>query len=352
MSPPFRTAAVLGAGTMGAQIAAHFANAGLDVRLLDVTREAATDGVRRLRTLKPDPCFVPDVIRSIRTGGFDQDTALLGDADWIVEAVVESLEIKQALLSRLAPHISPAAVVSTNTSGIPIAAIATGLPGALASRWLGTHFFNPPRYLRLLELIPTPLTDLAVVERVSDFADRRLGKGVVIAKDTPGFIANRLGIFGALRSIELVESGEFTIEEVDAMSGPIIGRQKSATFRTMDIAGVDILARVAADLEARLGGTGNPGRYSVPRLLTAMLERGLAGAKGGQGFYKRATSDPGSPILVLDPSTLEYRAPEPVKLPALEAAAAISDTATRVRSLLSGQDRVGDFLQDCVFVLC
>src|SRR5580765_399253 len=196
MSPPFRTAAVLGAGTMGAQIAAHFANAGLDVRLLDVTRDAAADGVRRLRTLKPDPCFVPDVVGRIRTGGFDQDTAWLGDADWIVEAVVESLEIKQALLSRLAPHISKTAVVSTNTSGIPIGAIAAGLPGALASRWLGTHFFNPPRYLRLLELIPTPLTDLAVVERVSDFADRRLGKGIVIAKDTPGFIANRLGIFG------------------------------------------------------------------------------------------------------------------------------------------------------------
>jgi 3-hydroxyacyl-CoA dehydrogenase len=244
------------------------------------------------------------------------------------------LESKQALLSRLAPHFPKTAVVSTNTSGIPIAAIAAGLPTRFRhAGW--AHFFNPPRYLRLLELIPTPLTDLAVVERVSDFADRRLRKGIVIAKDTPGFIANRLGIFGALRSIELVESGEFTIEEVDAMTGPVIGRPKSATFRTMDIAGVDILTRVAADLEARLGGTGNPGRYSVPRLLTAMLDRGLAGAKSGQGFYKRATPDPGSPILVLDPSTLEY-ARRTQKLPALEAAANISDPATACGAL-SGQ---------------
>jgi 3-hydroxyacyl-CoA dehydrogenase len=338
-------AAVLGAGTMGAQIAAHFANAGLEVRLLDVTRDAADEGVKRLRTLKPDPCFVPDVITRIRTGGFDQDAGLVADADWIVEAVVESLEIKQTLLSRLAAHFSPEAVLSTNTSGIPIAAIASGLPSALASRWLGTHFFNPPRYLRLLELIPTPATSQSVVDRVSDFADRRLGKGIVLARDTPGFIANRLGIFGALRSIELVESGEFTIEEVDAMTGPIIGRPKSATFRTMDIAGVDILAKVAADLEARLGKNGRGRLYAVPPLLTAMLERGLLGAKKGQGFYKRATADPGSPILVLDPKTMDYREATPVKLPALEAAGAIADTAARIRMLLASQDRVGDFLR-------
>jgi 3-hydroxyacyl-CoA dehydrogenase len=325
---------------MGAQIAAHFANAGLEVRLLDVTRDAADAGVKRLRTLKPDPCFVPDVIQRIRTGGFDQDAGLLQDADWIVEAVVESLDVKQTLLSRLAAHVSPDAVVSTNTSGIPIGAIASGLPGALASRWVGTHFFNPPRYLRLLEVIPTPATAAWVVERVSDFADRRLGKGVVVAKDTPGFIANRLGIFGALRSIELVASGDFTIEEVDAMTGPILGRPKSATFRTMDIAGVDILAKVAADLEARLGRA-----YAVPQLLAAMLERGLFGAKAGQGFYKRATADPGSPILVLDPNTMEYREPAPVRLPALEVAGAIPDTGARVHALLAGQDRVGDFLR-------
>src|SRR6185503_10269594 len=342
---PFRTAAVLGAGTMGAQIAAHFANAGLNVRLLDVSREAAVEGLKRLRTLKPDPCFTPGVPAGIRTGSFKEDAALVGDADWIVEAVVESLPVKQALLSGLAPLIPRHAVVSTNTSGIPIAAIAEGLPTVLRPRWLGTHFFNPPRYLRLLELIPTPETDVSVLERVRDFADRRLGKGVVIAKDSPGFIANRLGIFSALRTLELVAAGEFTIEEVDAISGPALGRPKSATFRTMDIAGIDILAKVAADLDARLGEHHGSRPYAAPPLLAAMLQRGLLGAKAGQGFYKRASADPGSPILVLDHKTMEYREPVPVKLPALEAAGAISDPYARVQHLLADQSRAGDFVR-------
>ena len=342
---PLRTAAVLGAGTMGAQIAAHFANAGLDVRLLDLTREAAVEGLKRLRTLKPDPCFGPDVPAGIRTGSFKDDAALVGDADWVLEAVVESLPVKQSLLSELAPLIQPHAVVSTNTSGIPISAIAEGLPAALRPRFLGTHFFNPPRYLRLLEVIPTPETDILVLECVRDFADRRLGKGVVIAKDSPGFIANRLGIFGALRAIELVAAGEFTIEEVDAISGPALGRPKSATFRTMDIAGIDILARVAADLDARLGEHHGSRPYAVPALLAAMLERGLLGVKAGQGFYKRASADPGSPILVLDPKTMEYREPSPVKLPALEAAVAITDAHARVKHLIADQSRTGDFVR-------
>jgi len=348
MPPPFRAAAVLGAGTMGAQIAAHLSNAGLPVVLLDVSREAATQGLARLRTLRPDPCFVPDVIARITTGSFDEDAARLRDADWVVEAVVESLDVKQALIGRLATHIGPAAVVSSNTSGIPLAAIASALPADLRTRWLGTHFFNPPRYLHLVELIPTPDTNADVVERTRDFIDRHLGKGVVVAKDTPGFIANRIGMFGAMRSIALVASGASSIEELDALTGPIIGRPKSATFRTLDLAGVDIVARVAADLATRLSDAGGREDYAAPPLLDEMMRRGLVGDKAGGGFYRRVKGDSpdgGSTILVLDPASCEYRPQTRSKSPSLDAARAMADTRARIRALFLGQDRAGDLLR-------
>jgi 3-hydroxyacyl-CoA dehydrogenase len=348
MSPPFRAAAVLGAGTMGAQIAAHLSNAGLPVLLLDVSRDAATQGIKRLRTLKPDPCFVPDVLARITPGSFDEDAGRLRDADWIIEAVVESLDVKQALIGRLATHIGPAAVVSSNTSGIPLAAIASGLPADLRARWLGTHFFNPPRYLHLVELIPTPDTSPDVLARVRHFADVHLGKGVVVARDTPGFIANRIGMFGAMRSIALVASGACTIEELDAISGPIIGRPKSATFRTIDLAGVDIVARVAAGLAERLSDADGGEDYAAPPLLAGMIQRGLIGDKAGRGFYQRVKSDSpdgGSTILVLDPASLDYRAQTPPKLPSLEAARAIAGTDARIRALFLGKDRAGDLLR-------
>ena len=340
-----RRAAVLGAGTMGAQIAAHLANAGLEVLVLDVTRDAAAAGVKRLRTIRPDPCFVPDVLARISTGGFDDDADRLRDADWVIEAVVESLEIKQALLQKLAPAISRAAILSSNTSGIPLAVISSALPADLRPRWIGTHFFNPPRYLHLLELIPTPETARAVIDDLSAFADVRLGKGVVVAKDTPGFIANRIGMFGAIRSIELIASGQFTIEDVDAVTGPVIGRPKSATFRTLDLAGVDIAARVAADLAARLSQADGRAGYVPPPLLTRMVERGLLGDKTGRGFYQRVKGDDGSTILALDPSTLEYRPQVAPKLPALEAARALPDVGARIRTLMRGKDRAGDILR-------
>src|SRR5262245_32609035 len=203
MSVPITAAAVLGAGTMGAQIAAHLSNAGVPVTLLDVSRDAAAQGVQRLKSLKPDPCFEPAVLARIVTGSFTEDAARLRQADWIIEAVVESLDVKRALLTSLAPHMSASAVLSSNTSGIPLTEIGSVLPNDLRSRWLGTHFFNPPRYLHLLELIPTADTAATAIGRVSDFADHRLGKGVVVAKDTPGFIANRIGMFAAARALEL-----------------------------------------------------------------------------------------------------------------------------------------------------
>jgi len=347
MSVPFTSAAVLGAGTMGAQIAAHLSNAGVAVTLLDVSRDAAAQGLKRLKTLKPDPCFEPASLSRITTGSFTEDAARLRNADWIIEAVVESLDVKRALLASLAGHISPAAILSSNTSGIPLGSIASGLPAELQPRWLGTHFFNPPRYLHLLELIPTPQTSPQTLARVREFADHRLGKGVVVAKDTPGFIANRIGMFAAARALELVASGEFTIEELDAITGPIIGRPKSATFRTMDIAGVDIVLKVASDLAARLSATGGNGRdYDLPPLVAQMVERGMLGEKSGRGFYQRVKgSDGASAILALDPQTLEYRPQKPPALPSLQAAATKDSAAERLRLLFLGRDRVGDALR-------
>src|SRR4051812_9089902 len=212
-----RETGVLGAGVMGAQIAAHLANAGLRVRLLDVTREAAAEGLRRAIRLKPDPFFTPDTPRLIETGSFDDDLASIAGADWIVEAIVERLEAKQALLARVDAVRRADAIISSNTSGIPIAAIAAGRSEGFRRHWLGTHFFNPPRYLHLLELIPTADTDPGVVGTITAFADVHLGKGVVLAKDVPGFIANRIGMFGLMRVFEAMASGAYTIEEVDAI---------------------------------------------------------------------------------------------------------------------------------------
>ena len=325
-----RDAAVLGAGVMGAQIAAHLANAGVRVRLLDVSREAARDGLARAARLKPDPFFTASAQSLVQTGSFDDDLASIAGADWIVEAIVERLDAKQALTARVDALRRADAIVSTNTSGIPIASIAEGRSESFRRHWLGTHFFNPPRYLHLLELIPTAETDPRIVADLTAFADVRLGKGVVLARDVPGFIANRIGMFGLMQVFTALGSGEYTIEEIDAITGPAIGRPKSATFRTVDIAGVDVLANVARTL-------GHP----LPPFVEQMIARGLLGAKTDGGFYRKRNDD----ILTLDLATLEYRAKQPAKLPSVEAAKSIEDTAERIRTLYHGKDKAGAFLR-------
>lgn len=331
---------------MGAQIAAHLANAGVRVVLLDLTADAAREGLKRARALKPDPFFTIDGLRLITTGGFDADMAKLGDVDWIVEAVVEQLDVKRGLLERVDAVRRPGTIVSSNTSGIPIAAIAEGRSSDFRQHWLGTHFFNPPRYLHLVEVIPTADTDPAVVRRVSEFADVSLGKGVVVAKDAPSFIANRIGLYNVLLTIRALESGAYSIEEIDAITGPALGRPKSATFRTMDIAGIDVLARVAQDLAVRLQGTDERDVFALPPLVQALVERGWIGEKAGQGFYKRQKSASGeSEILTLDPSTMTYRPKQPARLPALEATRSIADIAERTRALFLGKDKTGEFLR-------
>jgi len=337
-----REVAVLGAGTMGAQIAAHFANAGIPALLLDITRDVAREGLDRARALRPDPFFTPTTHTLIKTGSFDEDLAGIAKCDWILEAVVERLDIKQALLAKIESHRRADAIVGSNTSGIPIAALAEGRSAGFKRHFLGTHFFNPPRYLHLLEIIPTAETEPAVVDAVLAFADRRLGKGVVVAKDTPNFIANHIGLFGVMQIFRALATGEYTIEEIDAITGPAIGRPKSATFRTMDIAGIDVLAHVARNLGERLGSADDRRHFDLPPLVEDLVRRGWVGAKSGQGFYKK-TAD--GEILTLDPASMEYRSKQPARLPSLDAAKSIENIGERIRTLVNGDDKVGRFLK-------
>jgi 3-hydroxyacyl-CoA dehydrogenase len=336
-----RSVAVLGAGTMGAQIAAHLANAGVPALLLDLTPDAARDGLKRARALKPDPFFTADAASLVSTGGFDDGLPSLSAVDWIIEAVVEQFDVKRALLERVDAVRRPGTAVTSNTSGMPIGALAEGRSDDFRKHWLGTHFFNPPRYLRLVEVIPTPETDPAMVAGLSRFLDHHLGKGVVVAKDTPNFIANHIGVYGVMQVLRALESGQYTIEEIDAITGPALGRPKSATFRTMDIAGIDILAHVARNLHLEL-----------PPVVSRLIERNWIGEKAGQGFYKRQRSTgsgqgkPGTEILVLDPATLTYRPRQPARLPSLDAARSIEDPGARIKTLFLGRDKVGQFLRD------
>ena len=347
-----RSVAVLGAGTMGAQIAAHFANAGVPVLPARPHRDVARDGLKRARGLKPDPFFTPDAAALVTTGGFDTDFARLDGVDWILEAVVEQLDVKRALLERVEAVRRPGTIVTSNTSGIPIAVIASGRSAEFRRHWLGTHFFNPPRYLQLLEVIPTADTDPAVVAQVSQFADRRLGKGVVVAKDTPNFIANRIGLYGVISVMQALESAARSPSKRSTRSpGPALGRPKSATFRTMDIAGLDVLGHVARNLLTQLPAD-EAQRFALPPLVQTLIEKGWVGEKSGQGFYKRRKTADGSEILTLDPATLTYRARQSPRLPSLDAARAIDDPAERTKTLFLGQDQVGAFLRSTLGSCC
>ena len=337
-----RKVAVLGAGTMGAQIAGHMANAGLSVFLLDVTQEQARAGLRGLEKSSPPALFVPENIRQIGIGTFNDDIGRIKEADWVIEAVVENLEIKRKLLEAVDSARKPGSLVTTNTSGLSVTALAQNRSDDFRQRWFGTHFFNPPRYMKLLEVIPTAETDPNTLAEFERFAEIILGKGVVRAKDTPNFIANRIGLFAALKAIQLMRQGGFTIEEVDRLTGPLIGRAKTATFRTIDMVGLDIFVHVAGNIFENALDDPQREIFRVPEFMRTMAERAMLGAKTGRGFYKKE----GDEILTLDLDTMQYRRQRPPNLPSLEMISNIENLPDRLNALFKSRDRAAEFVSE------
>ena len=346
---PLRRVAVLGAGTMGSRIAAHFANAGFPVDLLDLVvpgqanrNAAALAGIDAASKQRPVAFFTAAAKALVTPGNFDDDLARLSQCDWIVEAVAENLAIKRSLLQRVAAVRTPGTILSTNTSGIPLAGIAEGFAPEFRAHFLGTHFFNPPRYLHLVEMIPGPETSPEVFRWVSGFCDLHLGKGVVPCKDTPNFIANRLGCFFGATVQKLADEGGFSVEEVDAITGPLIGLPKSASFRLVDIIGLDVWAHVLRNLYELVPNDPARERFTVPSHMQQMIDRGWLGEKRGQGYYKRVGKE--KEIHAIDRHTLEYHPAQKVKFPAADAVRTVEDLPRRLRTLVAGADRVGQFL--------
>jgi 3-hydroxyacyl-CoA dehydrogenase len=357
--------AILGAGTMGARIAAHFANAGVPSYLLDMVpadadgrsrNKIAAAGLEAARKAKPAAFMDSSLTRLVTTGNFEDDLSKLAEVDWIIEAVVEDLKIKRALLKKVEAVRKPGTLITTNTSGLPVGKIAEGFSAEFQNFWFGTHFFNPPRYMRLLELIPTPQTERAAIERVAAFADAHLGKGVVYAKDTPNFIANRIGTFSVLNIMRLMQEMDLTVEEVDALTGDAVGWPRSATFRTLDLVGLDILSHVVANFTENVRDERSDLR--LPEFFRQMLERKWLGDKAQGGFYKKASGRAASPDgagkeeerLALDWKTLEYHPRRKAKFPSLEMAKNVDETGARLRMLLAldsppqKADKVAQFL--------
>ena len=360
---------------MGARIAAHVANAGIWCALLDIVppEPNAEEKARGLTVAspavrnrivraglaaaakgKPAAFFTRGLENRIVTGNFEDDLKLCAEADWIIEVVAENLEIKRALLARVAAVRKPGTLVTTNTSGLPVHSIAEGLPAEWQRHWAGTHFFNPPRYLKLVEIIPGPATSPDVIEALTEFCDHRLGKGVVIAKDTPNFIANRIGAYSMLNALRVMDRLGMTFEEVDACTGPALGWPKSATFRLADIIGVDIFLHVAQNIYDNIPNDESRELYRVPPLFEELARRKFLGDKTGRGFYQRVRKSGGeSEILTLDPVKMEYRPRQKARFPSLEAGKAIEDTRERIRMFVGPaiEGKEGDKAQKFIWGL-
>lgn len=349
-SRTIRKVAVLGAGTMGSRIAAHIVNAGLPVVLLDIVpsgcegdapkqerNKIVLAAIEGLKKAKPAAFYEVDSVRLITSGNFDDDMALIADCDWIIEAVAEDLEIKHALYAKVVQHRRPNSFLTTNTSGLPIASLADALPDEVKQMFFGTHFFNPPRYMRLLEIVPLPETSAEAVTAITHFCDQRLGKAIVRSRDTPNFIANRIGTFSIGNAIRLMQEQSLTIEEVDALTGSALGWPKTGTFRLGDMVGIDVLAHVARNFELKAANIGDErANVKLPGFINTMLEKKWIGDKVGQGFYKKEGKDAEGRDLrhVLDWQTLDYRPAERPKIPALEMAKNVESTHARVAQLL------------------
>lgn len=357
--------AILGSGVMGSRIACHFANIGCEVVLLDIvprelskeeTQKGITTDSKQFRNRivndalqfalrsNPSPIYSKSFAARITTGNFDDDMHLISDCDWVMEVVIERLDIKKQVFENVEKHRKAGTLITSNTSGIPIHLMLDGRSEDFQKHFCGTHFFNPPRYLQLLEIIPTPKTDPTIVDFLMDYGQKFLGKKTVHCKDTPAFIANRVGVYAIMSLFHAVKEMGLTVEEVDKLTGPVMGRPKSATFRTCDVVGLDTLVHVANGLKENCPNDEEKGLFVLPDYISKMVENNWLGSKTGQGFYKKVKTDDGqSEILVLDLNTMEYRSQQKAKFATLEMTKPIDDLKQRTKMLFMGMDKAGEF---------
>jgi 3-hydroxyacyl-CoA dehydrogenase len=356
--------AVLGSGIMGSRIACHFANIGVKVILLDIVPRELNDqekkqgltledpGVRNrivrqsfdgAVAANPAPLYNKEFASRVSLGNFDDNMKDIADCDWVIEVVVENLDIKKKVFAEVEKHRKPGTLITSNTSGIPIHLMLDGRSDDFKKHFCGTHFFNPPRYLRLLEIIPTPSTDPEVTNFLMHYGDLYLGKTTVLCKDTPAFIANRVGIYAILKVIDTMQKLDLTVDEIDKLTGPVIGRPKSATFRTSDVVGLDTLIKVANGLYQGLPNDEEREIFKLPPVVGKLEENKWLGDKTGQGFYKKTKKDGKTEILTLNLETLEYEPKKKVSFPTLEMTRPIENLKERFKTLLSGKDKAGEF---------
>ncbi len=357
--------AVLGSGVMGSRIACHFANIGCEVLLLDIVPKEPNDAEKAKKlTLEskavrnriandalafalksnPSPIYLKKFASRISIGNFDDDMKKIANCDWVIEVVIENLEIKKKVFENVEKFRKPGTLITSNTSGIPIHLMTEGRSDDFKAHFCGTHFFNPPRYLKLLEIIPTPHTDKEVVDFLTHYGEKYLGKTTVLCKDTPAFIANRVGVYGIMALLHIVEKMGLTVEEVDKLTGPVLGRPKSATFRTGDVVGLDTLVLVANGLKQNCPNDEANSLFVLPEYLKKMVENKWLGDKTGQGFYKKVKNKEGkSEIQALDLKTLEYKPSQKVKFATLELTKPIDNLKERVKVLVAGKDKAGEF---------
>ena len=365
MKRTIKKVAVLGSGVMGSRIAAHFAGIGLPVLLLDILpkdisaeakpaerNKIVNDALAAAVKSNPSPLFTKDVVKKITTGNFTDNMKDIAGVDWIIEVVVERLDIKQSVFTEVEKYRKAGTLITSNTSGIPISMMAEGRSEDFKKHFCGSHFFNPPRYLRLMEIIPTPFTDPEVIEFLMNYGDLYLGKTTVLAKDTPAFIANRVGVFGIMAIMNSMEKLGLSVDEIDALTGPVIGRPKSSTFRTADVVGIDTLVKVAKGVAENCPADEAKEMFNIPAWLNKMIENNWLGDKTGQGFFKKTKSADGAKdIEVLNLSTLQYEPRKKPRFATLEAAKPIEDLKTRLKALVSGQDKAGEFYRQFHYAL-
>lgn len=356
MNRIIKKVAVLGSGIMGSRIACHFAGAGFPVLLLDIVpkdtpadakaavkNKIVNDSLTAALKSNPSPVFTKDVAKLITTGNFDDNMKDIAHCDWVIEVVVERLDIKHQVYEKVEKYRKPGTLITSNTSGIPIHMLSEGRSEDFKKHFCGTHFFNPPRYLRLLEIIPTPDTDLEIVDFLMHFGDVILGKTTVLCKDTPAFIANRIGVFSIMSIFHIMQQQGLSIDEVDALTGPIIGRPKSATFRTADVVGIDTLVKVAKGVADNCPNDEAKDKFNMPSWLDQIVANNWLGDKTGQGFFKKIKSDKGKEILTLNLETMEYGARQKPKFASIDAAKPIEDLKSRLKMLAAANDKAGAF---------